>query len=80
MRTTRSERYHGFRLQPSVQRERLRQVMERELTEKQRRVVEDYYLKGKGITQIAREYGRNKSTVSRNLARAMEKLRRYLRY
>lgn len=73
-------RYEGRRLPPQVQWQRLQDVMAHELTEKQRRVLEDYYLNGKGVSQIARESGLNKSTVSRHLARAVEKLRRILSY
>lgn len=76
----RPTRYEGPRLPPRVQWKRLRSAMEYELTEKQRRVLEDYYLRGKRISEIARENGLNKSTVSRHLARAVEKLQRVLRY
>lgn len=76
MEPTRSER----RLPLQVRRERLLRVMANELTEKQRRAVEDYYLHGKRIPEMAREYGVNKSTVSRTLRRAMGKLRRFMKY
>lgn len=63
-----------------AQKERLRRVMANELTEKQRRAVEDYYLGGMRQTEMAALYGVHKSTVSRTLRRAVRKLRRFMRY
>ena len=39
-----------------------------------------YYFQQMNIPQIAAQRGVNKSTVSRTLRRAEEKIRRYLRY
>lgn len=52
----------------------------RELTPTQRRQVEMYYFQHMKQTEIARELGVNKSTVSRGLTRAKRRLRRYLQY
>ena len=68
------------RLPKAQQLARVRAVMERELTEKQRRAVEDYYLQGLKIPEMARRYGVNRSTVSRTLRRGMARLQRFLRY
>ena len=80
MRPIRSEQSSAPRLPPQVQKERMYRVMQQELTEKQRRAVEDYYLRGLRLSEMAALYGVNKSTVSRTLRRGMDKLRRFLRY
>ena len=51
-----------------------------ELTPLQREALVAYYFQEQTVTQIAKERGVNKSTVSRTLRRAEEKLRRYLKY
>lgn len=58
----------------------LRRARERELTPRQRQVLELYYDQRKSIPQIAEELGVNRSTVSRTLRRARERLYRCLRY
>ena len=60
--------------------ERIRRVIREELTDLQREVLVAYYFQEITIPQIARDRGVNKSTVSRTLHRAEEKLRRYLKY
>lgn len=72
--------YLGCRLPKSVQMERLRNVIREELTPVQREVLIAYYFQEQNIIQIARERGVNKSSVSRALRRAEEKLRKYLKY
>ena len=74
------EGYRGIRLPREVQLNRVRRVMEEELTQLQRQTLTAYYFHQRTIPQIAEERGVNKSTVSRTLRRAEEKLRRYLRY
>lgn len=61
-------------------RRNLRQVRERELTPRQRQMLALYYDRGFNIPQIAGQLGVNRSTVSRTLRRARERLYRYLRY
>lgn len=61
-------------------RRNLRKVRELELTAKQAEAVHLYYDLGMSIPQIAREKGLHKSSVSRTLARARERLKRYLQY
>lgn len=61
-------------------RRNLRQARERELTPRQRQVLSLYYDQGKNIPQIAGELGVNRSTVSRTLRRARDRLYRCLRY
>ena len=61
-------------------RRNLRQARERELTPRQRQLVALYYDQGMNIPQIARELGLNRSTVSRTLRRAKDRLYRCLRY
>lgn len=61
-------------------RRNLRQARERELTPRQRQVVDLYFDQGMTIPQIAGELGLNRSTVSRTLHRAKARLYRCLRY
>lgn len=80
MRSTLYEGYLGNRLNREMAMERIRQVIREELTEMQRDVLVAYYFQDLNIPQIARERGVHKSTISRTLHRAEDKLRRYLKY
>ena len=57
----------------------VRDIMEQELTALQRQTLEDSYLNGMTLEQIAKERYVNKSTVQRTLKRAEETIRRFLR-
>lgn len=70
----------SIRLPKKIQRRRIFRVIREELTEKQRRVLLAYYFQEKTVTQIAKERGVNKSTVSRTLRRAEDRLKRFLKY
>lgn len=72
--------YQGPRLPRQVQLNRVQRVIREELTELQRQTLLAYYFQEQTIPEIAAERGVNKSTVSRTLKRAEEKLRRYLKY
>jgi RNA polymerase sigma factor (sigma-70 family) len=72
--------YCGPRLPKQVQMNRVRRVIEEELTQLQRQTLIAYYFQEQSIPQIAAQRSVNKSTVSRTLRRAEEKLRRYLKY
>ena len=72
--------YLGPRLPREVQLKRVQRVIQEELTPLQRETLIAYYFQERTITQIAQERGVNKSTVSRTLHRAEEKLRKYLKY
>lgn len=61
-------------------RRNLRRAREQELTPRQRQLLELYYDRGMTIPQIAEELGLNRSTVSRTLRRARDRLYRCLRY
>ena len=61
-------------------RRNMRRVREKELTPRQQEMLHLYYDLGLSIPQIAREKGVHKSSVSRTLARARERLKRYLQY
>ena len=74
------EGYKGIRLPREVQMKRVQRVIEEELTPLQRETLIAYYIQGMTIPQIARDRGVQKSTISRTLHRAEEKLRRFLRY
>ena len=74
------EGYEGPRLPKEVQLKRVQRVIREELTENQRQILLAYYIQDQTIPQIAKSRGVNKSTVSRTLHRAEDKLRRYLRY
>ena len=80
MKNTLYEGYRGSRLPKQVQLQRVQRVIREELTELQRQTLIAYYFQEQTIPEIAAERGVNKSTVSRTLRRAEEKLRRYLKY
>ena len=80
MRNIRFEDYEGPRLPPKTQMQRLRRVIEQELTPRQRDTILAYYFQDKSIAQIAQERGVNKSTVSRCLKRAEQRVRLCLKY
>lgn len=61
-------------------RRNLRLARERELTERQREMVALYYDQGMTMPQIAERLGVKRSTVSRTLRRARDRLHRFLRY
>ena len=61
-------------------RRNLRQARERELTPRQRQMVALYYDRGLTMAQIAGRLGVNRSTVSRTVKRAKQRLYRCLRY
>lgn len=56
----------------------IHEIMERELSFLQKQTLEDYYLNGMTIKQIARKRGVNKSTIQRTLKRGEGKIRRFL--
>ena len=72
--------YRGIRLPKEVQMKRVQRVIEEELTPLQREALIAYYIQGQTIPEIARDRGVQKSTISRTLHRAEEKLRRFLKY
>ena len=80
MRNIPFEGYEGPRLPPDTQMQRIRRVIERELTQTQREIILAYYFQDKTIPQIAAERGVQKSSVSRCLKRAENRIRRSLRY
>ena len=72
--------YKGIRLPREIQMKRVQRVIEEELTPLQREALIAYYIQGQTIPEIARDRGVHKSTISRTLHRAEEKLRRFLKY
>ena len=70
----------GPRLPREQQIKRVQRVIREELTPLQRETLMAYYFQEMTIPEIARQRGVNRSTVSRTLHRAEEKLRRYLKY
>lgn len=80
MKNTLYDGYRGPRLPKQVQMQRINRVLQEELTALQRETLIAYYFQEQNIPQIAADRGVNKSTVSRTLRRAEEKLRRYLKY
>jgi RNA polymerase sigma factor (sigma-70 family) len=69
--------YQGPRLPREVQLKRVQRVIAEELTPLQRETLVAYYFQEQTIPQIALDRGVHKSTVSRTLHRAGNKLRRY---
>ncbi len=80
MKNIRYEGYLGPRLPKEVQRKRVERVIREELTPLQRETLLAYYIQDLSVPEIAAQRGVHKSTVSRTLRRAEEKLRRYLKY
>ena len=80
MKNTLYDGYKGIRLPREIQMKRVHRVIEEELTSLQREVLIAYYIQEQTIPQIARERGVQKSTISRTLHRAEDKLRRFLKY
>ena len=80
MRNILSDDYQGLRLPRKLQLQRVKKVIQQELSDKQRETLLAYYFRSMTIPQIAREQGVNKSTVSRTLRRGEENLRKYLKY
>lgn len=74
------EGYEGPRLPRAVYVQRVNRVIEEEMTPLQRETLLAHYIQNRKVTEIAKDRGVNKSTVSRTLKRAERKLRRYLRY
>ena len=58
----------------------IRKVIARELTPLQRELVKAYYYDGKSVTEIANIRGINKSTVSRTLKAARERIEKSMKY
>lgn len=61
-------------------RKNLMTAVKDELTDRQKQVVDLFFFEGMGVTQIGKELGLDKSTVSRTLKRAKNKLYRVLKY
>ena len=60
--------------------QRIRRVIEQELTIKQREIILAYYFQDKSIPEIAAERGIHKSSVCRCLQRAEKRVRHCLKY
>lgn len=80
MKHTLYEGYEGPRLPPNTQMQRIRRVIDQELTQKQREIILAYYFQDKSIPEIAAERGIHKSSVCRCLQRAEKRVRMYLKY
>ena len=96
MRTTPSEAFDPIDIaslclwrqeQSGDNQERIRRLLsnlplavQQELTPRQREILRLRFTGGMSVTAIAEKLGLNKSTVSRSLARSMERLYKSLRY
>lgn len=58
----------------------LRDILEHDLTDRQREMLMLYYYKGKNEEDVAQQLGVNKSTVSRTLDRAKKRIHKHLRF
>lgn len=58
----------------------LKKIIEDELTDNQKYIIKKYYYENKTITEIAQMKGVNKSSVSRSMKVAREKIARSLKY
>ena len=61
-------------------RRNLRQAREKELTPRQKQMLEMHFEQNMSVSEIAQDLGVNVSTVSRTLKRAKDRIRRYLKY
>ena len=75
-----SENGHDNDAQLERMRRSLRQARQQALTPRQREMLVMRYEQNMSGSEIARELGLNRSTVSRTLRRARERLRRCLQY
>jgi len=80
MRNIRYDDEMGLNLPREVQLQRIRRVMEQELTELQRQTLMLYYFEDMRPAEIARIRGVHRSTALRTLRRAEDRLRRCLKY
>lgn len=80
IRSNGSRRLVSHISQSGLKRNWLEAALRRELTEKQRSVLIQYYFEGMTVSQIAAKNGVCKSTVSRTLRRGEERLRRCFYY
>ena len=80
MKNTRFRAGRFRRITRDRQAEQLQNLIRQELTELQHDTLIAYYVEGKTLPEIAGERNVNKSTVSRTLKRAEEKLARFLQY
>ena len=74
------ENFQDLPLSRQIQIRRVNKVIAKELTSCQREILVAYYFQQKTIPEIAEERQINKSTVSRTLRRAEDRVRRCLRY
>lgn len=58
----------------------VRTCMSEELTERQRELIELYYLEGRSMSEIAKMLGVCPSTVSRTVKRGRERIRKFFKY
>lgn len=58
----------------------IKKIIDNELTNIEKNTINLYYYKKMSITSISHYFGVNKSTVSRNLSRALKKLNDFIKY
>lgn len=80
VKNTRFDRFLPRHLPRELQVQRLRQVIEGELTPLQRDTLEAYHYRQQTLQQIADARGVAKSTVWRTLKRAERRLKHFLQY
>ncbi len=66
--------------QLEIMKSELKRAIQSELTDRQREMVTEFYFEGLSVTEIANRRGLSKSTVSRHLSRARERLKSALKY
>lgn len=64
----------------ALARRALADILQHDLTERQHEMIQLYYYEGMNTRKIAQALGVNKSTVSRTLERARERIRKHLRF
>ena len=63
-----------------IQCEVLQKIIKEQLTNKQQQTLELYYQYNLTIPQISKKTGKNKSTISRSLNSARNKIKNYMQY
>lgn len=58
----------------------VREAIREELTDRQRELIEMYYLQGMSMTEIGETLGLSHSTVSRTIKRGRERIRKAFKY
>lgn len=80
MKNTLYDPFPGVHLPPEYLKSRMQKIILQELSPLQRQALCDHYFRNMTVSEIAAARGVHKSTVSRTLRRAENRLRRLMEY